>query len=85
MIDTQYALDHLRGVWRLALRREDWRRGLDISVDGFFKSLWAIALTLPFAFLAFAAAARAVRSSPEYADSDLVRAPLSVLFICAAE
>lgn len=79
MMDFDYAAQHLRGVWRLAAGDENWRQDMDLTLDGFFRSLWAMALAIPFALLGFTAAARAIALTPEYPRTMFSKAPLGVL------
>lgn len=79
MIDFEYAARHLRGIWQLAADNEDWREEMDLTLDGVFRSLWAIFLALPFSLLGFTAAARAIAQTPEYPRTMFSKAPLGVL------
>ncbi|MEM8772163.1 MAG: hypothetical protein AAGD92_10985 [Pseudomonadota bacterium] len=81
MIDFDYAAQHLRGVSRLLIGRDDWREDMDFSTDGVFKSLWAIALTAPFSALGFIATEKAVRHSPDYTNTMFAKAPFSLLLV----
>ena len=51
MIGLDYITSQLVGVWRMALDRDDWRESLDRSIDGVFRSFWAIAFALPLALM----------------------------------
>lgn len=79
MIDFEYAGRHVRGVWRMAIGAPDWTDDVDRSVDGVFRSFWAIALATPFALLAFHSAARAARLSPRYAETVFAKAPAPLI------
>jgi len=79
MIDFEYAGRNVRGVWRMALDEPGWTDDIDRSVDGVFRSFWAMALAAPFALLAFHSAARAARLSPRYAETVFAKAPAPVI------
>ena len=84
MIDFDYAARQLAGVWRMAFTRgwegaADWRNDIDRSVDGVFKSFWAIAFAAPFALLSYVALHRAVKKIPTIEASPLLEAPLGVM------
>ena len=79
MVDFEYASRNINGVLRMAFGKEDWREYVDRSVDGVFKSFWAIPLTAPFSLLAFVSARRAAENSPDIASSVLTTTPLGVL------
>lgn len=81
MISTDYIVQNLRGVWRMAFGGGDWRADLDRTTDGVFKSFWAVALSAPFAALAFTATHRALIDTPQFDDSILATAPFSVLLL----
>lgn len=83
MIDFDYAGQHVRGVWRMVTGDENWTEDIDQSVDGVFRSFWAIVFTTPFALLAFHSARRAAEASPQYDESIFSRAPPPV--VMAAE
>lgn len=78
-MDFDYAAKNIKGVWRLAFGAPDWRDDLDISVDGVFRSFWAVALAAPFSILAFLAARRAALATPEAASSVITDTPLAVI------
>ena len=84
MIDFDYAARQLVGVWRMAFTRgwegaSDWRDDIDRSVDGVFKSFWAIAFAAPFALLSYVALHRAVKNIPSIDSTPLLEAPLAVM------
>ncbi len=79
MISFDYAARHLRGVWRLAAGDEDWREEMDISTEGVFSSLWAIALSAPFAVLGVITETNIAKSAPAYQASAYARAPLALI------
>ena len=79
MIDFEYAARNIAGVWRMALGREDWRNDVDRSLDGVFRSFWAVPLTAPFMLLAFLSARRAAAQSDILANDPLRDAPLPLL------
>lgn len=78
-MDFEYAAKNIKGVWRLAFGAPDWRDDLDISVEGVFRSFWAIGLAAPFSVLAFLAARRAALASPDIAPSAITATPLAVI------
>ncbi len=55
MIQTEYVTQHLTSIWRLVAGRDDWRDNVDVSVDGVFRSFWALALSTPIALIALIA------------------------------
>lgn len=79
MIDFDYAGRHVRGVWRMATGDAAWGEDIDRSVDGVFKSFWAMTLTAPFALLAFHSAERAASASPRYPETIFALAPAPVV------
>jgi len=79
MIDFEYAARNIRGVWRMAFGGGDWRDDLDRSVDGVFRSFWAIALAAPFSLLAFVSLHRAAARSDAIEAPALTDAPLALL------
>lgn len=83
MIGFEYAGRHLRGVWRMITGDANWTEDIDRSVDGVFRSFWAILFTTPFALLSFHAAQRAAAASPQYEETIFARAPAPV--VMAAE
>ena len=81
MISTSYVMQQLRGIWRMCFSDDDWREDLDLSTDGVFNSLWAIALSGPLALLSFAAAKRAVMESPQAINTIFTKVPFSLLLV----
>lgn len=82
MISFEYAGRQLRAVWRLAFSSDEgWRSELDGTVDGVFRSLWAIALSAPFALLTFLAGRRVIAQSPDYQQTVFAQAPGALLFL----
>ena len=89
MITFNYAAQQLTSIWRLAFtfsdqsygepKNEDWRNSLDRSVDGVFKSLWAILFAAPFALLTFIALRRAANNIDEIETTPLLEAPLGLM------
>ena len=78
MIQSDYVITHLRGIWQLIVGRKDWRADMDISVDGVFRSLWALALSTPIAIIAAIATQNLQALVPESTDAIKVTAPLPV-------
>ncbi len=85
MIDFDYAARNIQGVWRLAVEGPEaqWsgRNGVDRSVEGVFRSFWAVALTAPFSLLAFVSAHRAAMQSETLQPVLLAEAPMALLLI----
>jgi hypothetical protein len=79
MITVNYAAQNMRGVWRMAFGGGDWREDIDLTTDGVFKSLWAIALAAPLALLTFASARRAAMDMPQFQEAIFSKAPFSLL------
>lgn len=78
MIDFEYAAHNIKGVWRMAFTdAEDWRRDIDRSVGGVFRSLWAVALATPFKLLMAALAQRA--GAKMNLDDPLLAAPRAMV------
>ena len=75
MINFEYAARHIRGVWRIAFGGGDWREDMDLSVDGVFRSFWAMAFTAPFMLLAFVSIRRTAAQSEILASDPLQNAP----------
>ena len=79
MTSFEYAGQHMRGVWRMARGDADWRNDMDQSVDGVFRSFWAIGYSTPFALLAFHSAQRAASLSPRYHETIFAKAPAPIV------
>ncbi len=79
MISLDYAATHLRGIWRLAVGDENWRDELDITTEGVFASLWAIAFAAPFAILGVITDSNIAKSAPAYQNSAYAKIPLAVI------
>ena len=71
MPDASTIQRSLAGAWRLMTGRSDGLRLLDISVDGFWDSFFAIAVALPALLMGWAIAADQVAADPLVADSRL--------------
>ncbi len=83
MIDIDYAAGQLSAVFRMALARDpanaDASLGeIDSSVDGFFRSFWAIALAAPFAIVSVISVRTAARRAPEIETGPLYDSPLAI-------
>ena len=85
MVPFTYATAHLSAVWRLAFASKQspdtWRDMIDRSVDGVFKSFWAIVYAAPFAALSFISMHRLAPQLDETFRSPLFEAPFTVAFI----
>lgn len=84
MISGDYALRQLSGVWKMAWNAPDWQEALDRSVDGVFRSFWAVALAAPIAVVGFFSARRAAERLPDIPPSPILEAPFSVSMIIEA-
>ncbi|MEM9707135.1 MAG: hypothetical protein AAF850_13795 [Pseudomonadota bacterium] len=78
-----YAVRQMAGVWIMAIASIDgdqrrWRDRLDLSVDGVFRSFWAVAFAAPFAIIGAVALRRASVSVPDLQDTPFVAAPLAI-------
>ena len=65
MIRLDYAASQIGAVWKMGWNRPGWEETLDRTVDGVFKSFWAIFLAVPFSFLGFYSARRFAERTPE--------------------
>jgi hypothetical protein len=63
-------------VSRLAAGDEDWREDMELSTDGVFKSLWAIAFSAPLAVLGVITEHRISVASPNFQETLFAKAPL---------
>ncbi len=85
MISFDYAANQIGGVWRLAFsqfQQDGDKRAdtdLDYSVDGFFKSFWAILFSAPFAILGFIAARRFIEKFDSDALTAIQGAPMATM------
>ncbi len=75
MIDFTYAARQLAGVWKMAWNRPDWTASLDRSIDGVFRSFWALALAAPFALVEFASLRRILARDGDNPIPELIAAP----------
>lgn len=80
MIDLDYAASQLGAVWRMAWNWPGWADSLDRSVDGVFKSFWAIALTAPLTLLDYFSSRRVIAQFPELRETPLLQAPFAIGF-----
>jgi hypothetical protein len=76
VISFDYASRQLAGVWRMAWNQPDWTTTIDRSVDGVFRSFWAIAFAAPVALAGSFCVRRAAAHIPELAQSALLTVPL---------
>ena len=51
MLDPAYVARQVSGTWKMAFNRPDWMPTLDRSVDGVFRSFWAIVPCLAFSYI----------------------------------
>jgi hypothetical protein len=63
MVDANYIITHLRGAWLTMLGRREGLQFLDVSEDGFWKSLQAVIISLPALLLAWSTTAREIAVS----------------------
>lgn len=78
MIDSDYAVRHLIGVWKMAWNAPDWENYFDRSVDGVFRSFWAAAFTAPIALAGFISIRHAANQIPEFADAAALQTPIGI-------
>lgn len=76
MINFDYAASQMAAVWNMAWNRPGWQDALDRSVDGVFRSFWALALAAPFSLLGYFSLRRAALHIPELRETPLLQAPL---------
>ncbi|MEM8934882.1 MAG: hypothetical protein AAGC77_00570 [Pseudomonadota bacterium] len=84
MIDFDYAVRHLAGVWAMVRGLDNWRDDIDRSMDGVFKSFWALPMALGPALFILAATARGAAGNPEFSQSVVAHAPPALLLIAGA-
>lgn len=84
MIDLDYAARQLAGVWKMAWNRPNWTTSLDRSVDGVFRSFWALALAAPFAFVEFVSLRRILSRDRENPIPPLIEAPFAYAVVVEA-
>lgn len=77
MIDIDYAAGQMACVWKMAWNAPDWEESFDRSVDGVFKSFWAMLFTAPVAFAGFFSLRRAASRTPDFSDLALIEAPFA--------
>lgn len=77
MTGFDYAASQLAGVWGMAWNRDGWRAMLDRSVDGVFKSFWAMVFAAPFSLLGYFLLRQAASRLPGLPDAPLLHAPLA--------
>lgn len=78
MINADYALKQLSGVWKMAWNAPGWEASLDRSLDGVFRSFWSIAIAAPIAFVGFFSARRAAERMPNIPTSPILETPFAV-------
>lgn len=78
MIGFDQAAAQMGAAWRMAFDQTEWRTRLDQSVDGVFRSFWAVVYTLPFTALAFVSARRAAAADPEISSMIEVSGPFAL-------
>ena len=87
MISFDYAAHQIGGVWKLAFPQFQQKSGsqadtaLDYTIDGFFKSFWAILFAAPFAILSFIAAQRFVEKFDSEALTTVQQTPLPTMLV----
>ncbi len=79
MINPDYVVKNMRGVWNLAFGSRDWNADIDCSMDGVFNSFWAIALSIPFVALTFMAVHPTLVTAPQFNETVLAKAPIPLL------
>jgi hypothetical protein len=63
MVNANYIVTHLHGAWLTMLGRREGLQLLDVSEDGFWKSLQAVVVSLPALLLAWSTTAREIAVS----------------------
>lgn len=63
MVDANYIATHLRGAWLTMMGRREGLQFLDVSEEGFWKSLQAVTVSLPPLLLAWSITAREIAVS----------------------
>ncbi len=85
VVPFDYATAHLSAIWRLGFSPENskdaWRDMIDRSVDGVFKSFWAMVYAAPFAALSFTSTYKVAPQVSEAFRSPLFEAPFPILFL----
>jgi len=76
MISFEYAAVQLVAVWRMAINNPGWRDSLDRSVDGVFRSFFAILFAAPFTIFSYLALQRAAGNLPDIPATPMLEAPL---------
>lgn len=74
-----HAARSLDGAWRMAWGMPGWEERLDRSVDGVFRSFWALAAAAPFPLLSFASFRRASGVIAGFPKPPLLEAPFALL------
>ncbi|MEZ5896431.1 MAG: hypothetical protein R3C40_02660 [Parvularculaceae bacterium] len=78
MISLDDAARQFTGVWKMAFSADDWRRDLDRTEDGVFRSFWAMAFTAPLVALFSVTSFRALLKNAAAPDLAVLDLPLSV-------
>lgn len=83
MTNADYAARQLAGVWKMIWNNPGWEGALDRSIDGVFKSFWALFYATPFAILAFLAIRRAAERTTDFPETPFLEA--SPMFALAVQ
>lgn len=75
-MNLDYAAGQIAAAFKMAFNRPGWSDALDHSVDGVFRSFYAIIFTAPFAILGFFFLRRAASRTPEFPAAQLLEAPI---------
>jgi hypothetical protein len=78
-MNFDYAARQIGAVWKMARNDERWKAELDRSVDGVFRSFWAMAFAAPIAFAGYFSLRRAADRMPELHAAALMHAPYAVI------
>ncbi|MBB5517467.1 hypothetical protein [Amphiplicatus metriothermophilus] len=78
-MDLDYAARQIAGVWKMAWNRPGWTDALDRSVDGVFRSFWAVVYAAPLVVAGAVSLRRVADRTPSPSADPLLEAPLSVV------
>lgn len=77
MTGIDYAASQTAATWNMAWNRSGWKDQMDRSVDGVFRSFWAIAFAAPFAFARYLLFREIAAETPDFPESPLLQAPFA--------
>ncbi|HEX7777173.1 MAG TPA: hypothetical protein VF449_11675 [Parvibaculum sp.] len=70
MLSAAEILHGLTGVWRIVMRDPEARQHFNISLDGFYRSFWALAISVPVVFFSTTSLWRLAREMDPTDDTD---------------